>query len=97
MTDATGIFGAAAAIGRILGLDMGNMAGSLGLAGAQLAGLRAFTADSLQGKHLHAGGATESGVMAAELVVAGFPGLRKILEVEDGGFCRAISGDCDLS
>jgi len=48
-------------------------------------------------KRFHAGRASQSGVMAAELVGKGFTGPTQILEAADGGFCRAMSDQVDLS
>ncbi len=92
LTGTTGTFGAAAAAGRLLGLGGDKMANALGVAGAQSAGLWAFTADGSMTKRFHAGRAAQSGVMAAILVRGGFTGPTSILEAADGGFCRATSG-----
>jgi len=97
LTGTTGTFGAAAAAGRLLGFNGEQMANALGLAGAQSAGLWAFTADGSMSKRFHAGRAAQSGVMAAKLVQKGFTGPTSILEARDGGFCRATSDEVDLS
>jgi len=97
LTGTTGTFGAAAAAGRLLGFNGERMANALGLAGAQSSGLWAFTADGAMSKRFHAGRASQSGVMAAELVGKGFTGPTQILEAADGGFCRAMSDEVDLS
>ncbi len=96
LTGTTGTFGAAAAAGRLLGLGGDKMANALGVAGAQSAGLWAFTADGSMTKRFHAGRAAQSGVMAAILVRGGFTGPTSILEAADGGFCRATSDDVDF-
>ncbi len=96
LTGTTGTFGAAAAAGRLLGLSPDQMAGALGLAGTQSAGLWAFLADGAMSKRLHPGRSAQSGVMAAQLARAGFRGPTMILEAEDGGFCRATSDRFDL-
>ncbi len=97
LTGTTGTFGAAAAAGRLLGLSPEQMASALGLAGTQSAGLWAFLADGAMSKRFHPGRAGQSGVMAAFLARAGFHGPTRILEADDGGFCRAMSDDSDLS
>ncbi len=97
LTGTTGTFGAAAAAGRLLGLCAEEMAGALGLAGTQSAGLWAFLADGAMSKRLHPGRASQSGVMAAFLAQAGFQGPTRILEAADGGFCRATSDAVDLA
>lgn len=85
------------AAGRLLGLGADQMAGALGLAGTQSAGLWAFLADGAMSKRFHPGRASQSGIMAAVLVQDGFRGPTRILEAEDGGFCRATSDAFDLS
>jgi 2-methylcitrate dehydratase PrpD len=97
LTGTTGTFGAAAAAGRLLGLSDSDMAGALGMAGTQSSGLWAFLSDGAMSKRFHAGRAGQSGVMAAFLVQNGFRGPTRILEAEDGGFCRAMSDQVDLS
>jgi 2-methylcitrate dehydratase PrpD len=96
LTGTTGTFGAAAAAGNLLGLNQDQMASALGMAGTQSAGLWAFTADGAMSKRFHAGRSSQSGVMAALLAKDGFKGPTKILEAEDGGFCKATSDEVDL-
>lgn len=91
LTGTTGTFGAAAAAARLRGLSVEQTASALGLAGTQSAGLWAFTADGSQSKRFHPGRSAHSGVLAADLAARGYPGPVKILEAEDGGFCRATS------
>lgn len=94
-TSTLGPFGAAAAAAKLLGLDAGGVAGALGHAGAQAAGLWAFSADGSLGSVVSAGRAAESGVLAALLVRSGFAGPTQILEAADGGFLRAMSDESD--
>jgi len=97
LTGTTGTFGAAAAAGKLLGLDEDQMASALGMAGTQSSGLWAFTADGAMSKRFHPGRSSQSGVMSALLSQKGFRGPTQILEAEDGGFCRATSDRVDLS
>jgi 2-methylcitrate dehydratase PrpD len=97
LTGTTGTFGAAAAAGKLLGLSDMDMAGALGMAGTQSSGLWAFLSDGAMSKRFHAGRAGQSGVMAAFLAHKGFRGPIRILEAKDGGFCRAMSDQVDLS
>ncbi|MDN5348218.1 MAG: hypothetical protein PWP65_1782 [Clostridia bacterium] len=90
-TATCGTFGAAAAVGRLLGLDGYWLANALGSAGTQSSGLWAFTADGAMSKKFHAGRAAQSGAMAAFMARSGFTGATKILEAEDGGFLKAVS------
>jgi 2-methylcitrate dehydratase PrpD len=97
LTGVCGPFGAAAACAVLLGLDVERTAWALGLAGTQGAGLWAFNADGAMSKRLHAGKAAHSGVLAAELAVAGFTGPTQIFETGDGGFLKAYSDASDLA
>ncbi|MCH9674562.1 MAG: MmgE/PrpD family protein, partial [Gammaproteobacteria bacterium] len=91
LTGVTGTFGAAAAAGRLLGLDAERMSWAFGLAGTQSSGLFAFNADGAMSKRFHAGHAARGGVVAAEMAQLGFTGPTSIYETEDGGFLRAFS------
>jgi 2-methylcitrate dehydratase PrpD len=90
-TSTCGTFGAAAAAGRILGLNAQQLCWALGLAGTQSSGLWAFTADGATCKKLHAGRAAQSGILAAVLAQAGMSGPSQILEAKDGGLFPATS------
>lgn len=85
-TATCGVFGAAAAAGWILGLDVEQFVWALGNAGTQAAGLWQFNAEGDMSKHLHAGRAAAGGVLAADLAARGFTGARHILEGERGFF-----------
>lgn len=93
-TGTCGTFGAAAAAGRVLGLDEEGMADALGLAGTQASGL--IEAFGTMGKPLNPGRAAMSGVLSAFLAKGGFDGPKRVLEGE-GGFCGAVSEECDLT
>lgn len=85
-TTTCGVFGAAAAAGHLLGLTAEQLVWALGNAGTQSAGLWEFNRDGAMSKHLHAGRAAASGVLAADLAARGFTGARFILEGERGLF-----------
>lgn len=93
-TSTMGSFGAAAAAGRLLGLDPTGMAHALGLAGTQAAGLRSVFGTMT--KPLHAGLAAERGVRAARLAARGFTSSTRIIEI-DQGFALTQSRDPDVS
>jgi len=93
-TATCGVFGAAAAAGWLLGLSEQQMTWALGNAGTMSAGLWEFNADGVMSKHLHAGRAASSGVLAADLARQGFTGARRILEGERG-FFTATSQDAE--
>ncbi len=96
LTGTCGTFGAAAAVGRLKGLDAEKIQSALGLAGTQSSGLWAFNADGAMSKRFHPGKAGQSGLLAVLLAERGFVGPGQILEYHDGGFCRATSDDFHL-
>ncbi len=83
-TSTCGTFGAAAAAGWLLGLSRRQMVWALGNAGSLSSGLWQFNEDGAMAKHLHAGHAASSGVLAAELAARDFTGTRFILEGKRG-------------
>lgn len=91
-TSTCGTFGAAAAAGWLLGLSRQQMAWALGNAGSLSSGLWQFNEDGAMAKHLHAGHAASSGVLAAELAARGFTGTRFVLEGKRGLYA-ATSND----
>lgn len=88
-TSTCGVFGAAAAAGWLLQLSARQLVWALGNAGTQSAGLWEFNSDGDMSKHLHAGRAAASGVLAADLAARSFTGARRILEGERGFFAAA--------
>ena len=95
-TGTCGVFGAAVAASKILGLDEGQMLHSMGIAGSQAAGSMEFLADGAWTKRLHPGWAAHSGVIAALLAKKGFKGPSAILEGRNG-FLHAYSPSSDAS
>ena len=89
-TGTAGTFGAAAAAGKLMGLDVGQMVFCLGSAGTQAAGLFEFLKDGTNSKTLHAGKAAFNGVLAAQLSQKGFSAAYAILEGEKG-FLNAMT------
>lgn len=94
-TGTVGTFGAAAAAGKILGLNEEELVHALGSAGTQAAGLWEFLADGAMSKHLHPGKASMNGLLSALLAQRGFTSAQRILEGEKG-FCRATAPEFDL-
>lgn len=93
-TGTCGTFGAAAAAGRLLGLDAERMTHALGIAGTHAAGLlEVFGTGS---KPLNPGRAARDGVLAALLAREGLTGPAEILEAEKG-FFAATSAEFDAS
>jgi 2-methylcitrate dehydratase PrpD len=95
MTGLAGPFGAAVAAGLLLGLDQGQLASALGIAGSCSSGIFAFAQEGSMTKCFHAGRAAESGVQAAKLAARGFAGPVGVLDAADGGLLGAVSDAAD--
>lgn len=89
-TGTCGVFGAAVAAGKALGLDREKMLNAVGIAGSQAGGLREARAQGTMGKRLQAGHASMCGVLSGLLAHKGFTGPATIFEGNDG-FLRAYS------
>ena len=86
-TATAGVFGAAVAVSRVLGLDRERLGWALAHAGTMAAGLWQFLRDGVpEAKILHPGRAAAAGVMAAFLAREGLAGPAGILEGEQGFF-----------
>jgi 2-methylcitrate dehydratase PrpD len=85
-TATCGPFGSAMAAATLLDLDEDQTMHALGNAGTQSCGFWQFMDTGAMSKHLHAGRASESGLLAAELAQHGFSGPPEILEGEKGLF-----------
>ncbi len=96
-TAAIGVFGAAAAAGKLLGLKPGEMLAALGIAYAQAAGNRQCILDGALTKRLQAGQAASAGVFAAVLAQTGFTGARNIFNGRFGFFELYQPGGYDAS
>lgn len=93
-TSTAGVFGAAAAVGKLLGLDETQMCWALGLAGTQASGLRENL--NTMAKFLHPGHAARDGMTAAFLAKKGFTASERILEAPRG-FAHVLSAERDLN
>jgi len=93
-TATCGPFGSAFATASLLQLDENQTVSALGNAGTQSSGLWQFLSSGTMSKHLHAGRASESGLLAAELAQHNFTGAPDILEGEQGMFI-AMCPDAD--
>jgi len=91
-----GTFGAAVAVGHILGLDLDKTVCALGIAGSKASGLMAFLQNGTWTKRLHAGLAAQGGLEAALLAAEGFKGPNAVLE-GPWGFLGATSRSSDRS
>jgi len=94
ITGTAGVFGAAAAIGKLLNLTGQEMVWALGLAATQAAGLREMFGS--MGKAFHPGRAAQNGYAAALLAQAGFTAGPRSLE-GPRGFAAVQAARYDLS
>ena len=78
ITSTCGVFGAAAAIGKLLGLSPREMRWALGVAATQSAGL--VEALGSMAKSLSVGAAARNGLLAALLAAKGFTGPERVIE-----------------
>jgi 2-methylcitrate dehydratase PrpD len=92
VTGTVGSFSAAAAAGRMLGLDEKQLAVAFGIAATQAAGLKSNFGTMC--KPLHAGTASEHGLRAARLAAKGFTARGDSLEC-DQGFASSQSDRLD--
>ncbi len=94
ITATCGVFGAAAAAGKVLNLDRRHMLWALGNASAQSAGL-IETLGSMA-KSIGVGNSARNGLVAALLAENGFMGPEQPIEGPHG-FTQVMSDECDLS
>lgn len=94
MTGIAGVFGGAAAAGRLLALDAGDMARALSLAGTQASGLRETFGTMT--KAFHPARAAQSGLLAALLAQRGFTSATTILEGRHGFAAAFAPNDSDV-
>ncbi len=93
-TATAGTFGAAAAAGRLMGLEHDRMCHALGLAATRAAGLKSQF--GTMGKPYHAGMASAAGVEVAQLAAAGFVSRSDGMECAQG-FGPTHAGAADAS
>jgi 2-methylcitrate dehydratase PrpD len=85
-----GVFGAAAAVGKVLGLNADQLASGFGVAGSHASGLIEFVFEGAMTKRLHPGRAAQLGLESALFAQAGFRGPTTVLEGQHG-YLRAYS------
>ena len=81
-----GPFGAAAAVGKLYGLDEDRLVSALGIAGSSSAGLLEFAWGGGDTKRLHLGRASQLGLESALLAQHGVTGPSAVLEGRSGYF-----------
>jgi 2-methylcitrate dehydratase PrpD len=85
-TAAIGVFGAAAAAGKLIGLTPEQMLAAFGIAYSHAAGNRQCILDGALTKRMQAGQAASAGVFSAVLAQTGFTGARNIFNGRFGFF-----------
>jgi 2-methylcitrate dehydratase PrpD len=95
-TGTNGVFGSTVAAGKILKLGADKMASALGIAGSMATGIKEFSVKGEMVKRLHAGCASERGIVSAYLAKTGLTGPKTILEGRFG-YLNVYSDKPDLS
>ena len=95
-TATCGVFGAAAAAGKLLGLDADGIESAFGLALSQAAGSMQFLADGAWTKRSHVGQAAQNGLMCAVMAAEGFKGPKQAFEGQ-WGFLHAYAPNADAA
>src|SRR5947209_1886187 len=93
-----GAMGAAAAVGKALGLNKKQIVDAFGVVGSMASGIIEYLAEGTWTKRMHAGWAAQSGMRAALFARAGFSGPRTVFEGSHGffhGFANTTTGDFD--
>ena len=90
-----GYFGAAAAAGKILGLDKEKMVNAFGIAYSQTAGSFQSIADAVLTKRAQLGFAARAGAFSALLAEKGITGPQNCMEGEYGIYNNYIKGEYD--
>ena len=93
ITSTTGVFGAAAAIGKLLGLSTAQMVWAFGLAATQAAGIREMFGS--MAKSFQPGRAAQNGLTAARFAAADFSAGEQALE-GPRGFAAVTAREYDL-
>ena len=85
-TATCGVFGAAAAVAKLLGLDADGVRNAFGIALSQAAGSMEFLVDGSWTKRSHVGQAAQNGLICAVLAAEGFVGPKQAFEGRAGLF-----------
>lgn len=94
ITGTAGVFGAAAAVGRLLKLDVRQMTWALGIAATQSSGFREMFGTMC--KSFHPGRAAQNGALAAFLAQANFDSSEQAIEAPRG-FANVMSDKQDYN
>jgi 2-methylcitrate dehydratase PrpD len=85
-------FGAAAAAGKLYGLETAQWPDAFGICGSQSSGIIEYLADGTWTKRLHPGWSSHAGIVAVMLAQRGFRGPAAVFEGTHG-FFHAFAGD----
>lgn len=91
-TSTCGGFGAAAAVGKLLGLDEQRLQWAIGYAGCNAGGTWSFIPEGAMSKRVHPGFAAQTGVMSAYLAANRVTAPATIFEAEWGGYYTTYMG-----
>jgi 2-methylcitrate dehydratase PrpD len=92
-TAIAGVFGAAAAVSNLLGLNATQTRNALGLAGSFAGGIREYLDEGAEIKRIHPGKAARDGLLCAEFAKRGITGPTKVLEGRYGFFNVLAGGE----
>jgi 2-methylcitrate dehydratase PrpD len=95
-TATCGVFGAAAAAGKLLGMDAFGIQSAFGIALSQAAGSMQFLADGSWTKRSHVGQAAQNGLICAVMAAEGFKGPKAAFEGK-WGFLHAYAPNADAA
>jgi 2-methylcitrate dehydratase PrpD len=93
---AVGVFGAAAAAGKLRGLSTVQLANAFGITASSAAGLFAFVNGGADIKRLHAGHAAREGLQAMLLAEQGVEGPPDVIEARDGFMQAFAFGESEM-
>ena len=85
-TSVAGVFGAAAAASKLLGLDPSQTTNALGLAGSQASGINEYLSNGSSSKSFHTGWIAFAGILVAFMGKHGMTGPQTVFEGRDGLF-----------
>lgn len=95
-----GSFGAAAAVGRLLGCDEKTIVDAFGIAGTMASGIQESTRTGSTSKIIHGGWGAHAGIIAIDMAMAGITGPASVFEGKMGFFethLTPIEGQLDFA
>ncbi|MCC7487330.1 MAG: MmgE/PrpD family protein [Burkholderiales bacterium] len=92
-TAVAGVFGAAAGVANLIGLDERQALHALGIAGSFAGGIRGYLDDGADTKRIHPGKAARDGLLCAEFARRGLTGPGRVLEGRYGLFHSHVDDD----